>query len=146
VGISPEQNHFGYLANIPSREVLKERLTKLLDYEKVSLPYNEGDYTYFYQNDGLQNQYVLYRQKGKGEPEVFLDPNKFSEDGTTSLAGIFFTEDGSQATYLISEGGRDWRTAVTIDTASMEEISPRLVDLKFTGISWQNNDGFDYSS
>lgn len=137
---------FGYLANIPSREVLKERLTKLLDYEKVSLPFNEGEYTYFYQNDGLQNQYVLYRQKGESEPEVFLDPNKFSEDGTTSLSGVFFTEDGSQATYLISEGGSDWRTAVTIDTASMEEISPRLVDLKFTGISWQNNDGFYYSS
>lgn len=84
-----------YLARIPFRDAIKNRLTSLWNYEKYSAPFKEGDYTYYYKNDGLQNQSVLYRQKENGEPEVFLDPNKFSQDGTTSLAGIDFTKDGS---------------------------------------------------
>ena len=79
---------FGYLEKIPFREDLKNRLEQLWNYEKLSSPFNEGDYTYFYKNDGLQNQYVLYRQKENQEAEVFLDPNSFSEDGTTSLMGL----------------------------------------------------------
>ena len=93
---------FDYLEKIDYRADIKESLTKLWNYEKRSTPFVEGDYTYFYKNDGLQNHYVLYRQKGDETPEVFLDPNNFSEDGTTSLAGVRFTKDGSRLAYLIS--------------------------------------------
>ncbi len=137
---------FSYLDNIPYREDLRKRLETLWNYEKLSAPFKEGDYAYFYKNDGLQNQYVVYRQQGDGEAEVFLDPNTFSEDGTTSLAGLSFTKDGKKAAYTISEGGSDWRKAITIDTETMEVLEDTLVNLKFTGISWQGDDGFYYSS
>lgn len=81
---------FSYLEQIPYRDKLKQRLEKLMNYEKIGAPFTEGDYTYFYKNDGLQNQYVLYRSKDGGDVEVFLDPNKFSEDGTTSMSGLSF--------------------------------------------------------
>lgn len=143
-----EQNKttFGYLEQIPIREALKKRLEKLWNYEKLGSPFKEGGYTYFYKNDGLQNQYVIYRQKGDGEPQVFLDPNTFSEDGTTSLAGLSFTKDGSLAAYLISEGGSDWRKAIVINAETKEIVEDTLVDIKFSGISWKGNDGFYYSS
>ncbi len=137
---------YGYLEQIPYREKIEKKLAKLMDYEKVSTPFVQGDFTYFYKNDGLQNQYVLYRKNKQGETEVFLDPNKFSKDGTVSLSSIAFTEDGSKAVYLISEGGSDWRKARIIDTATKEVIEPELVDIKFSGLSWFNNEGFYYSS
>ena len=137
---------FDYLAQIPYREQLKERLAKLWNYEKISSPFKEGNYTYFYKNDGLQNQYVVYRQKDAGDIEVFLDPNKFSEDGTTSLADLSFSKDGSIAAYSISEGGSDWRKVVIIDTETKEVLESPLVDVKFSAISWKGNDGFFYSS
>ncbi|WP_047246979.1 prolyl oligopeptidase family serine peptidase [Maribacter thermophilus] len=137
---------FGYLENIPFRNDLKNRLEQLWNYEKLGAPFKEGDYTYFYKNNGLQNQNVLYRKKGDGEEEVFLDPNTFSEDGTTSLAGLRFTKDGSLATYLISEGGSDWRKAIVIDTKTKEVVEDTLVDIKFSGVSWKGKDGFYYSS
>ncbi|WP_408002959.1 prolyl oligopeptidase family serine peptidase [Pseudoalteromonas sp. P1-9] len=137
---------FDYLAQIPYRDKLKERLTKLMDYEKVSAPFKEGKYTYFYKNDGLQNQYVIYRQVEGGEPEVFLDPNTFSDDGTTSLAGITFSKDGSLAAYQISEGGSDWRKVIIIDVETKKQIEDTLVDVKFSGLSWVGNEGFYYSS
>jgi len=136
----------GYLNQIPYREKIEKRLSTLLDYEKVGMPFIEGDYSYFYKNDGLQNQYVLYRQKEGSEPEVFLDPNSFSENGTVSLASIEFSEDGSLAVYLISEGGSDWRKARVINTATKEVIEEELVDIKFSGLSWVGNTGFYYSS
>ncbi|MBU3016293.1 prolyl oligopeptidase family serine peptidase [Paraglaciecola agarilytica] len=135
-----------YLAQVPSRDKLKERLKVLLDYEKVGAPFKEGKYTYFFKNDGLQNQAVLYRQLDDGEAHVFLDPNTFSEDGTTSLASIEFSKDGSLVTYLISEGGSDWRKAITIDVETMQNVSETLTDLKFSDISWLGNEGFYYSS
>jgi prolyl oligopeptidase len=143
-----EQNKstFGYLEQIPFRNDLKNRLEKLWNYEKITAPFEEGDYTYLYKNDGLQDQYVVYRKKGAGEAQVFLDPNKFSEDGTTSLAGLSFTKDGSMATYLISEGGSDWRKAIVMNTENMQVVEDTLVDIKFSGISWKGNDGFYYSS
>ncbi|NKI31332.1 prolyl oligopeptidase family serine peptidase [Croceivirga thetidis] len=143
-----EQNTttFGYFDKIPFRADLKNRLEKLWNYEKLGSPFKEGDYTYFYKNDGLQNQYVVYRKKGEAEAEVFLDPNTFSEDGTTSLAGLSFTRDGSLATYMISEGGSDWRKAIVLNTETMEQVEDTLVDIKFSGISWKGNDGFYYSS
>ncbi|WP_209401475.1 prolyl oligopeptidase family protein [Pseudozobellia sp. WGM2] len=143
-----EQNKvtFGYLEKIPFRKAIKQRLEKLWNYEKLGSPFKEGDYTYFYKNDGLQNQYVVYRKKGEGEPEIFLDPNTFSKDGTTSLAGLSFTKDGSLAAYLISEGGSDWRKAIVIETETKKIVEDTLTDIKFSGLSWQGNDGFYYSS
>lgn len=143
-----EQNTatFGYLDQIPFREDLKNRLEKLWNYEKLGSPFKEGDYIYFYKNNGLQNQYVVYRKKDGGEEEVFLDPNKFSEDGTTSLMSLNFTKDGSMAAYLISEGGSDWRKGIVIDSENREIVEDTLVDIKFSGISWKGNEGFFYSS
>jgi len=137
---------FAYLEDIPYRADLQERLTELMDYEKYSAPFVEGDYTYFSKNDGLQNQSVIYRQKEGSEPEVFLDPNKFSEDGTTSLAGLSFTEDGSLAAYSISEGGSDWRKVIVMDAETKYLMGDTMQDVKFSGVSWKGNDGFFYSS
>jgi len=133
---------FDYLAQITYRDAIKQRLTELWNYEKVSAPFVEGDYTYFYKNDGLQNQSVLYRQKAGAEAEVFLDPNTFSADGTTSLAGVNFSEDGKLAAYAISEGGSDWRKVIVLDVESKKQLEPTLIDIKFSGISWLGNDGF----
>lgn len=137
---------FGYLEQIPFRKDLKNRLEKLWNYEKLGAPFKEGDYTYYFKNDGLQNQSVVYRKKEGGEEEVFLDPNTFSEDGTTSLAGLSFSKDGSLATYLISEGGSDWRKAIVLDVKSMTILEDTLTDIKFSGIAWKGNEGFYYSS
>lgn len=137
---------FSYLEQVPYRDTLKQRLEKLMNYEKISAPFTEGDYTYFYKNDGLQNQYVLYRSKDGGEAEVFLDPNTFSEDGTTSMSGLSFSEDGSLLAYQISEGGSDWRKIIVINTETKEQVEQALVDVKFSGVSWLANDGFYYSS
>lgn len=137
---------FGYLEKIPYREAIRKRLEELWNYEKFSAPFNEGEFAYFFKNDGLQNQSVLYRRKGNGEPEVFLDPNGFSADGTTSLAGIEFTKDGSLAAYQISEGGSDWRKVMVLDTRSKALVGDTLFDVKFSGISWKGKEGFYYSS
>ena len=137
---------FDYLDKIPYREELKKRLEKLWNYEKVGSPFKEGDYTYFYKNDGLQNQYVVYRQKDDSEPEVFLDPNTFSEDGTTSLAGLSFSKNGKLAAYSISEGGSDWRKVILIDAITKDIKEDTLIDVKFSGVSWKGNEGFYYSS
>ena len=137
---------FEYLDQIPYREQLKKRLEKQWNYEKVSRPFKEGDYTYFYKNDGLQNQYVVYRKKGDGEAEVFLDPNTFSEDATTSLSGLTFSKSGKLAAYSISEGGSDWRKVIVMDALTQEIKEDTLIDVKFSGISWKGNEGFYYSS
>jgi prolyl oligopeptidase len=143
-----EQNlvTFGYLSKIPYREQIRERLTKMWNYEKFTMPFNEGEYTYFAKNNGLQNQYVYYRQKDGAEPELFLDPNTFSADGTTSLGEMGFSKDGSKVAYSISEGGSDWRKVIVMDAVSKEIIGDTLIDVKFSGISWQWNEGFYYSS
>ncbi|HEY1024166.1 MAG TPA: prolyl oligopeptidase family serine peptidase [Sphingobacteriaceae bacterium] len=135
-----------YLNKIPFRNDIKDRLSDLWNYEKFSAPFKEGQYTYYYKNDGLQNQSVLYRQKADGSTEVFLDPNKFSKDGTTSLAGIEFTKDGGLAAYQLSEGGSDWRKVVVIKTGDKSHVGDTLADIKFSGLSWKGNDGFYYSS
>ena len=137
---------FGYLDQIPYREELKNRLEKLWNYEKFSAPFKEGDYTYFYKNNGLQNQYVIYRQKDNEEPEVFLDPNTFSEDGTISLGALTFSKDGKIAAYSISEGGSDWRKVIVMDAISKEIKGDTIIDVKFSGLSWKGNEGFYYSS
>ena len=140
---------FGYLDQIPIREALKERLTALWNYEKVGAPFTEGAYTYFYKNDGLQNQYVVYRFKTGDDPDtaqVFLDPNTFSEDGTISLGGLSFSEDGKIAAYAISEGGSDWRKILVMNVETKEVVEDTIRDIKFSGTSWKANDGFYYSS
>ena len=138
---------FDYLSQIPYRNELKEELSKIWNYEKLTAPFKEGEYTYYYKNDGLQNQYVLYRKKGDdGEEELFLDPNTFSEDATTSLGQVSFSKDGSIVAYSISEGGSDWRKIIIIDAKTKEVLEDTLVDVKFSGISWVGNDGFYYSS
>lgn len=137
----------GYLEHIPFRENIKDRLKKLYDYERVSAPTKNGDYEYFYKNDGLQNQSVLYRKKiGEDSVEVFLDPNKFSEDGTISLASRNFTDDGKLFGYMISVGGSDWRKALVMDTETKEIVEDTLHNIKFSGISWKGNEGYYYSS
>ena len=135
-----------YLSKIPYRDAINSRLTELWNYEKVSAPFTRGDYTYFSKNDGLQNQSVYYRKKGDGEAEVFLDPNSFSKEGTSSLAGLSFSKDGSKVTYQISEGGSDWSKLIVIDAETLEQIEDTLIDIKFSGASWQGNEGFYYSS
>jgi prolyl oligopeptidase len=135
-----------YLTQIPFREAIYKKLEKLWNYEKYSAPFTEGKYTYFYKNNGLQSQAVLYRQLQQDEPEVFLDPNTFSADGTTSLGGISFSKDGSLAAYQISEGGSDWRKVIVISTESKTVIGDTLIDVKFSGLAWKGNEGFYYSS
>lgn len=137
---------FGYLEDIPFRAALKERLEKLWNYEKISAPFIEGGYTYYSKNDGLQNQSVYYRVKENGEDEVFLDPNKFSDDGTISLGGMSFSKSGKIAAYAISEGGSDWRKIIVMDAETMTIMEDTLVDIKFSGMSWKGDEGFYYSS
>lgn len=137
---------FKYLNQIPFRSELKDRLLELLDYEKISAPFKKGDYTYFYKNSGLQNQSILYRTKDNKEPEVFLDPNKFSNDGTTSLSGVSFSKDASLVAYSISEAGEDWRKVVIMNTETKEVIGDTINNVKFSAISWKSNKGFYYSS
>jgi len=136
---------FNYLSKIPYREEVKKRLTKLWNYEKLGTPFTEGDYTYFYKNDGLQNQYVVYRKKDDIET-LFLDPNTFSENATTSLESLSFSRNGKTVAYSISEGGSDWRKIIIMDVESKIIKEDTLVDVKFSGISWYKNEGFYYSS
>ena len=135
-----------YLSKIPFRDKIHDRLQKLWNYEKVSTPEIHGDYSYYYKNDGLQSHSVLYRKNSEGKEEVFLDPNNFSTDGTTSLGGVNFSKDGSLAAYSISEGGSDWRKVIILDAISKKQIEDTLVDVKFSGMSWYKNEGIYYSS
>lgn len=137
---------FNYLNSIPYKRNIKKRLEQIWNYEKRTSPFNEGDYTYYYKNNGLQNQYVVYRKKDSEDEEVFLDPNSFSEDGTISLTGLDFSKNGNLVSYSISEGGSDWRKVVVMDTETKEIIGDTLTNIKFSGISWENNEGFFYSS
>lgn len=137
---------FAYLDKIPFRDALKARMEKLWNYERISAPFTEGGYTYYYKNNGLQNQSVLYRKDKAGKEEVFLDPNTFSKDGTTSLGGINFTRNGELLAYSISEGGSDWRKVFVMDAKTKKLIGETLVDVKFSGVSWKGTEGFYYSS
>jgi prolyl oligopeptidase len=137
---------YDYLGQIPFRDVLKARMEKLWNYEKIGAPFKEGNFTYYYKNNGLQNQSVLYRKDAKGTETVFLDPNTFSKDGTTSLGGLDFSRDGSKVAYAISEGGSDWRKVIIMDAITQKIIEDTIVDVKFSGVSWKGNEGFYYSS
>lgn len=142
-----EQNRatFAYLENIPFREAIKERLTELYNYPKYSSPFRAGEYYFFYKNDGLQNQYVIYIQKGlDGEPEVFIDPNELSEDGTIRIRLIGFSNDDRYAAFSRSESGSDWREIHVMEIATKKELTDRIQWVKFSGAAW-HGDGFFYS-
>jgi prolyl oligopeptidase len=138
---------FGYLNEIPAREKIKQRLTKLWDYEKYSIPFQEGENYFYFKNDGLQNQSVLYTLKTlDGEPKVLLDPNKLSADGTVALSGLSISEDGKLLAYGLSSSGSDWQEWKVRDVESGEDLEDHLKWIKFSGASWTNdNQGFFYS-
>jgi len=139
---------FKYLDQIPFRDKIKKKLEKIWNYEKVGSPTKHGDFYYFYKNNGLQNHYILYRTENLDgdDVEVFIDPNKFSDDGTISMAGTGFNKDGSLMAYLISEGGSDWRKIIVKNTETLDIIGDTLIDVKFSGVAWKGNNGFYYSS
>ena len=135
---------FAYLDTLPQKQAFAKSLARLLDYERESAPVDEGKYTYFRRNSGLQNQAVIYRLNAAGEESVFIDPNTLSEDGTTSIAALSFSKSGNLAAYQKSEGGADWRSVEVVDTESLEVID-QIDDVKFSGLAWQGEQGFYYS-
>jgi prolyl oligopeptidase len=136
---------FAYLDKIPYREKLKARLTQLFNYPRLSAPFRRGNTYFFTKNDGLQNQSVYYIQQGvNGTPEVFLDPNKFSTDGTSTLSAFSLSTDGRYLAYGTSTGGSDWVTIHLMEVATRKNLDDELSWLKASGVSWQGN-GFYYS-
>ncbi len=137
---------FAYLDKIAYRSQLKDRLTKLLNYPKYSAPTRRGAYYFFSKNDGLQNQSVQYIQKGlEGTPDVLLDPNKFSADGTSRLGSYSLSHTGKYVGYGISEGGSDWNDIYILDVATKKRLTDHLEWVKFSGASWRGDEGFYYN-
>ena len=135
-----------YLQKIPFRGKLLKRLTELVNYERISAPFKKNGKWYFSKNDGLQNQSVIYvMDELGGEPRVFLDPNKLSDDGTVALKGIEFSNNGKYAAYIISRSGSDWEEIFVIDLKTGQLTNDHIEWAKFTGASWKG-DGFYYSA
>jgi prolyl oligopeptidase len=135
-----------YLAAIPFREKIKNRLTALWNYPRQSAPFKEGDWYYYTRNTGLQNQSVWYRKKGlAGTPEVFVDPNTLSADGTVSFGGMSFSRSGKYMAYMLQQSGSDWQDGYVMEAATGKKLTDHLKWLKFTGFSWKGEDGFYYS-
>ncbi|MCC7466875.1 MAG: S9 family peptidase [Saprospiraceae bacterium] len=135
----------GYLGQIPFRDKVKQRLEQIFNFEKYGTPFKEGGKYYYFKNDGLQNQSVLYVQENlNSQAEMVLDPNKFSEDGTTSLGELDFSKDGRYLAYSTSVGGSDWRTIVVKDLQTGQMLEDKIEWVKFSGIAWQGN-GFYYT-
>src|SRR5262245_23140162 len=142
-----EQNKitFGYLEKIPFRAKIKGRLEQLYNYPKISAPSRKGDLYFFTKNDGLQNQSVRYVQKGlDGKPEILIDPNKWSEDGTARLGSFALSKDGKYVAYGVSHGGSDWQEYHVMEVASRKVLPDTLQWVKVSSIGWQG-DGFYYS-
>jgi prolyl oligopeptidase len=142
-----EQNKLtqNYLSQIPFRDKIKSRLTEIWNYPKYSSPFKEGDYYYFFKNDGLQNQSILYRQKGiSGTTEIFLDPNKLSADGTSSLASLTFSKDHKFCAVGIAQSGSDWNEIFVMDVSTKQKTTDIIKWVKFSGATWHKN-GFYYS-
>jgi len=134
-----------YLSQIPFRNSIRERLTEIWNYPRYSTPTKKGDFYYFFKNDGLQNQSLFYRQKGlDGVPEVFLDPNTLSTDGTVALSGVFFSNDNKYMAYAISRAGSDWTEFFIKNTETGLNLDDHLLWSKFSGAAWKGN-GFYYS-
>lgn len=135
----------GYLDSIPERQEIRDRYESLFNYEKVSSPYRVGEYLFFYKNDGLQDQSVIYKQNGKeGEAEVFIDPNALSEDGTITASLMGASGDNMYMAVNRSEAGSDWSQIRVMDVETGEETGDVLKWIKFSGAAWYN-DGFFYS-
>ncbi|MBS4034015.1 MAG: S9 family peptidase [Ignavibacterium sp.] len=142
-----EQNKvtFGYLESIPFRDKIKERFTQIFNYPKYGAPFKAGDKYYFFKNDGLQNQSVMYVKNDiNAEAKVFFDPNKLSEDGTKALSTFSFSDDGKYLAYGVSTGGSDWNEFFVMNTETQEQLSDHLKWIKFSGIAWKGN-GFYYN-
>ncbi len=138
----------GVLEQIPYRDAIRARLMEKLDYERYGSPFIASGRYYYTKNTGLQNHSVLFTtgESLTGEPRVVIDPNTFSPDGTTALAGTFFSPDGRYMAYYRQEGGSDWRTAYIRDLHTGEDLSDRLEWIKFSGASWKrDSSGFFYS-
>ncbi|MEM0992617.1 MAG: prolyl oligopeptidase family serine peptidase [Bacteroidota bacterium] len=134
-----------YLSQIPYREAIEERYAELFNYPKLSSPFKVGDYYFFYKKEGLQNQYVIYRQKGlDGEAEVFIDPNEMNKEGTSSIGLVGFSEDNKYVTYSRSDAGSDWSNLYVMNVDTKEQLDDRLEWVKFSGAAWYK-DGFFYS-
>ena len=143
-----QQNDYtqSYLNKGSLKKPIRNRLEKVLNHERLSPPFRRGNFIYFYKNDGLQNQYVVYK-KYRGITEVFLDPNSFSKDGSVSLGALSFSPDGSLTAYEVSYGGSDWMEIIVINSNTKEIIGDTLFNIKFSnGVSWRGNDGFFYST
>ena len=136
-----------YLSEIPFRSKVKEEMTKMWNYENYSAPFQEGPFTFFYKNDGLQNQSVLYWQKAKNEKaEVFLDPNLFSSNGTSSLGAVAFSKHQKYCAYSVHEAGSDWEDIYILEMATQKKLDIVIKYAKNTGITWRGDDGFYYSA
>ena len=138
---------FGYLNQIPAKETIKQRLTQLWDYEKYGIPFKQGNRYFYFKNDGLQNQSILYVLDSlDAEPEVLLDPNILSDDGTVALSGMSISEDGNLIAYGLSTSGSDWQEWKVRDINTKEDLSDHLKWVKFSGASWtHDHQGFYYS-
>jgi prolyl oligopeptidase len=135
-----------YLSSIPDREKVKKRLEELWNYPRYGSPSKKGEYYYFSKNDGLQNQSVIYRQKGlNGKPEVFFDPNKLSSDGTAALGAWSFSRNNKYIGYTVAMSGSDWQEAFILDAATGKKLDDNLKWIKFSGLSWKADEGFFYS-
>jgi prolyl oligopeptidase len=142
---SENQLTFSYLEKIPYRQKIKDRLTQLLNYPKYTAPSRRGDYFFFTKNDGLQNQSVYYIQNGlNGTPEVLIDPNKLSADGTSRLVAFSLSKDGKYLGYGVSKGGSDWVELYVMEVAAKNTLADHIEWVKASGVSWQGN-GFYYS-
>lgn len=136
---------FDYLSKIPYRDQMKKRIEEVFNYPRYTAPNRKGEYFYFSKNDGLQNQSLLYRQKGlDGEPELVMDPNKLSADGTTQLTDFSLSKNGQYAVWGISKGGSDWRTYYIRDMQTGKDLPDSILWVKISAIGWQG-DGFYYS-
>ncbi|HEX8515893.1 MAG TPA: prolyl oligopeptidase family serine peptidase [Bacteroidia bacterium] len=137
---------FDYLSNIPYRNKIKDRLTKIWNFAKVSAPFKKGKRYFFYKNDGIQNQSVLYVQEGlNGSPKLLLDPNTLAADGTASLGGLGISKDGKYLAYSINRAGSDWSEIFTMEIESGKKLSDEIRWVKFSDIAWKGN-GFYYSA
>ncbi len=142
-----EQNKvsFEYLEKLPTRNAFKKRIEEVSNYEKITSPVKKGEWFYFYKNSGLQNQSVLYRQKGlKGKIELVMDPNTLSKDATTRLSNFNLSKDGKYACWGISKGGSDWQTYFVRDMQTGKDLADELLWVKVSGVAWAGN-GFYYS-
>ncbi|MFM9027935.1 MAG: S9 family peptidase, partial [Bacteroidota bacterium] len=136
---------FDYLSRIPYREKIKNRLTQIFNYARYGVPFRVGEYYFFTKNDGLQNQAVIYIQKGlEGTPEIFIDPNTLLRDGTAAVSLLGASKDHRYMAYSVAKAGSDWQDIMVMEIATKKQLDDRLEWVKFSGAAW-HGDGFYYS-